>query len=282
MYDSTLIMTGCSIDWETNLFHYYPEYHHTGRVRILGWSSGNGSRHGLDAAIGYVRYMARHRSTAERIAEKLCARFVSDAPQPALVSRLAHAYLANDTAIVPVLRQLFHSKAFAASIGQKIRRPMQDVVATVRTLEIEPDASGSDGMRSLYWMVGELGDAPLAWGQPDGYPDVGDSWRYAGGSLGRWNAHMSMAAHWWPTELRLPDLRKNLLPAKLPGTHGALVDVLAKRLTFRTMSRAHREAVLGFLGVSASSPLGPDDDAVGWRLSSVVALILDSPYFQVR
>jgi hypothetical protein len=232
--------------------------------------------------LAYLRYLAHHPSTARRISDKLVLRFVSDTPQPALAGQLARTYLANGTAIVPVLRQLFRSRAFAASVGAKIRRPMQDLVATVRILGVQPDVSGSEGMQGLYWMIGDLGDAPMAWASPNGYPDDSDAWRSAGGSLGRWNMHMSLAAHWWPTALRLPDIRQHLLPPKLPATHGKLVDVLAKRLVFRAMSGAHRDAILGLLGVSANTPLGPDDDAVNWRMPAVVALILDSPYFQVR
>lgn len=282
MYDSTLIMTGFGIDWDSQQFKYSPDNHHTGRVKVLGWSSKNASANGYKMGLAYVRYLARHPSTARRIADKLVARFVSDTPQPVLANQLAHTYLANDTAIVPVLRQLFRSKAFAASIGSKIRRPMQDVIGTVRILGVKPDASGNEGMQALYWMVGDLGDAPMAWASPDGYPDDADAWRSAGGSLGRWNVHMSLAAHWWPTALQLPDLREHLLPQNLPATHGRLVDALAKRLVFRTMSGAHRAAVLGFLGVSANTPFGPGDEAVDWRLPYVVSLILDSPYFQVR
>ena len=282
MYDSTLIMTGFSVDWDTQQYHYHPEYHHTGPVKVLGWSSKNRSANGSKMGLDYVRYLAHHPSTALRIADKLVARFVSDAPQPGLAKQLAHTFQANGTAIVPVLRQLFRSKEFARSIGGKIRRPMQDVVGTVRILGMGPDASGNEGMQALYWMVGDLGDAPLAWAQPDGYPDVADAWRSAGGSLGRWNVHMSLAAHWWPTALSLPDLRHRLLPQKLPATYGAFVDALAKKLVFRPMSSAHRAAVLGFLGVGANTPLGADDDAVTWRLPYIVSLILDSPYFQVR
>ena len=282
MYDSTLIMTGFGIDWDTQLFHYYPEWHHTGPVKILGWSSRNAGANGLTTGLSYVRYLARHPKTARRIADKLVARFVSDTPQPVLAKQLAHTYLVNDTAIVPVLRQLFRSKAFAASISAKIRRPMQDVIGTVRVLGIQPDANGNEGMQALYWMIGDLGDAPMAWASPDGYPDDSDAWRSAGGSLGRWNVHMSLAAHWWPTALRLPDLRKRLLPQALPATHGKMIDALAKKLVFRTLSSDHRNAILGFLGVEGGTPLGPDDDAVGWRLPYVVSLILDSPYFQVR
>jgi hypothetical protein len=158
---------------------------------------------------------------------------------------------------------------------------MQDVTATVRTLGIRPDASGKRGLSGLYWMTSDLGDAPLAWFQPNGYPDVTDAWRSAGGSLARWNMHQSLAAHWWPEELRLPRLR-TLLPRRLPRTHGTAVDLLAKRLVFRPLARQHRDAVLDFVGRFAGDPLSEEDALVTWRLPYVVALILDSPYHEVR
>jgi len=74
----------------------------------------------------------------------------------------------------------------------------------------------------------------------------------------------------------------NLLGDAHPKTHGELVDVLAKRLVFRKMSTAHRDAVVGFLGRSASDPVNRDSEAMGWRLPYLVALILDSPYHEVR
>jgi hypothetical protein len=40
--------------------------------------------------------------------------------------------------------------------------------------------------------------------------------------------------------------------------------------------------VLGFLGRSAADPVNRDSEALGWRLPYLVALILDSPYHEVR
>jgi len=283
MYNSALIMTGFGIDWDTYEFHYSPEYHHTGSVKVLGWQSNNADADGYKMGLDYVRYLANHPSTAERIATKLCERFVSDEPPANLVHDLARIYRKSHTAIVPVLRELFGSSAFKASIGKKVRRPMQDIIATLRILDMRPDSgSGTDGLQGLYWMISDLGDTPMAWSQPNGYPDTADAWRSAGGSLGRWNSHMSLAAHWYPSDLGLPDLRKHLLPKALPKTHGGLLDVLARRLVFRPLSSRHENALLGFLGLGANAPLHEDSDAVNDGLASLVALILDSPYFQVR
>ena len=201
-------------------------------------------------------------------------------PPSPLVDKLAHTYLANDTAIVPVLRQLFTSTQFAQSKGKKVRRPMQQTIATIRILGTRPGTDPGD-IQNLYWFVQGLGDAPLAWGPPNGYPDTADAWASAGGTLGRWNATTALAS-WDRPGLARPDLRKELLPKKLPKTHGALVDTLSKRLVFRTLGPAHRAAVMDFLGVQAHDPVTSSSAAVTWRLSGLVSLILSSPYHVLR
>ena len=79
-------------------------------------------------------------ATAGFIATKLARRFVADVPPPALVTRLARVYLANDTDIRPVLRELISSREFARSRGKKVRTPVEDVVATWRALGARPAA----------------------------------------------------------------------------------------------------------------------------------------------
>ncbi len=283
MRHSALMMTGFTVDWEDTSFTYEPDWHYTGRIRVMNWTNANRTAAGgRQAAHAYLKYLANHRSTARRIAFKLCQHFISDDPPSGLVNQLADEYRRNHTAIKPVLRKLFRSHAFAESVGEKVRRPMEDMVATLRILGMKPDRQGTDGMRGLYWMLSDLGNAPLSWVPPNGYPDVADAWRSAGGTLGRWNMHMSLAAHWWPSELVLPGLRNNLLPNRLPRTHGGLVDALAKRLVFRELPPAHRRAVLDFLGVNASTPLHEDSGVLQWELASLVSLILDTPSFTSR
>jgi uncharacterized protein (DUF1800 family) len=282
MRNSAVLMTGFQIDWNTYGFRYNKWDHFVGPIDVAGFHSANGSASGGYAAgLAYVDYLAHHPSTATHIATKLVTRFVSDVPDPTLVSQLAQTYLDNDSAIKPLLRQLFSSPVFEASLGAKIRRPMEDVIATIRILGIKPDAAGVDGLEGLYWMIQGLGNAPMAWSPPNGYPDTADAWRSAGGALGRWNAHMSLAAHWWPDQLQLPDLRSRFL-STVPSTYGAYVQSLATQLTFKKFSAEHVAAICALLGKTATDKLGRSDPAVKQRLPSVVALILDSPYFQMR
>jgi uncharacterized protein (DUF1800 family) len=282
MLNSAQIMTGFGVDYDTGLYRYTPSDHYTGKVRVMGFHNPNTTgKGGHDVGVAYLKYLAHHPSTAQRIASKLCLRFVSDAPPAPLVNHLAQVYLANKTAIVPVLHALFTSPAFHHATGKKVRRPFEDLVGTLRVLDYRPDAHGTAGVQGLYWMSQDLGQAPMAWPQPNGYPDEALSWQSAGGVLARWNSHMSLAAHWWPSSLRQPALR-TLLPKKLPGTYGAFVDDLAKRLVFRKLTPAHRKAVLTFLGHPASDPLTSSSEAVNWRFAYVVALILDTPYHSLR
>ncbi|HTG47788.1 MAG TPA: DUF1800 domain-containing protein [Actinomycetota bacterium] len=280
MRNSALIMTGFTIDWNTTAYHYEPDWHYTGHVKVMKWHSANTKPNGYALANKYLEYLAHHPATARHIAGQLCQHFVSDDPPQKFVNHLANVYLKSGTNITPVLRELFNSPTFAHSIGQKVRRPMEDIVATVRTLDLKPDASGKDAMQGLYYMVDNLGNAPMAWPQPNGYPDEAASWSSAGGMLGRWNAHLSLAAGWWPN-LRQPKASA-YLPHPLPKTHAKLVQALAKRLVFRELPTAQVNAICTFLGVHPGTALDENSAAVGWRLPYVMALILDAPSHGIR
>ncbi len=276
------LLTGLSIEDDGSYRYLYDTSKHaTGRVKVLGFSDPNGSTYGEKVVLRYLRYLAHHPATARRIARKLAVRFVSDAPPAALVSHLAKVYLKSDTDIRPVLRELFASKAFRTSSGDKVKRPFEDMVSTVRALGIRPPASGTDGMQQLYWLSGDLGQPPLGWHPPDGYPDVVTSWQSAGSTLARWNAHLGLAAGWWPNDLRHPPLTYRLRPAR-PKTHGALVDAAAAGLGLPRPTDAVRQAICTFLGEKVSAPLESGDQALGWRLPYVHALLLDSPEAAIR
>jgi hypothetical protein len=291
--DSARIMTGYTLQWDDTQPHYNeyvydPTIHWTGTVQVLGFSHANAADDGRPMVNAYLAYLAHHPATARRIATKLALRFVSDSPPASLVDRLAQTYLANDTAVVPVLRALFTSPEFLTSRGLKVRRPYEDLVATLRTLgyRLLPPASGTDARRSgpeaLYWITESLQHAPLAWVPPNGYPDVAEAWTAAGGLLQRWNMHQGQAGGWYPGSDRIavPDLT-TLLPTTLT-TYGALVDALAARVTGEPLPAAESAAVLTFLGKAPSDHVLADDPAVTWDLTRTVAILLDSPNHQLR
>ena len=308
IYASAKILTGMTLrnpreryHWRGREYFYDTSIHWTKPVTVLGQTfNTHGAAGGEADATTYLVWLARHPKTATFLATKLARRFVSDNPPAGLVSRLAAVYRANDTAIVPVLRALFTSREFAMSAERKVRRPFEDVVATVRGLGLKastnPDvATGDapewrDGLWAIYWRSRDMGQAPLYWGPPDGYPDVATSWQSASGLLGRWDAHYSIAHGYWPSRgnkhFGWPDRGgrnlHGLLPATLPKTYGGLVDALALRLLHQQLRADHRAAVLAFMEHASTEALADNSSWLDWRLPQLVSLLLDSPYHEMR
>ena len=275
---AALALTGRSVDSNGN-FLYRPDWHYVGPLKVLGWSSANATTAaGLATGDELLRYLASHPATARRIATRLVVRFVSDTPPARLVDELAQVYLDGGTAIVPVLRALLASPEFAASVGQKRRRPLEGLTAAVRALGITPEAEGVQSMNELGWLSESFGQAPLAWGTPDGYPDVAAAWTGSGGMLERWNRHMSLVGNWWPKVWNNPGAPGLL--AVPPATAGGLVDALSMRLLAQRLDDRQRGVLLTFMGVRETDP--PPAAALGWQLMYIAALILDSPTWSAR
>ncbi|MFI5494729.1 DUF1800 domain-containing protein [Actinoplanes sp. NPDC051859] len=278
------LLSGMTVSWENGRYRYDAREHATGAVQIMGFRHANTTATGGEAAsMALLDHLALHPATAKRIATKLCVRFVADVPPAALVTRLMKVYLDNKSAIAPVLRALFTSAEFAASVGAKTRTPYEDVVATVRALGYGPDKSGTKGIRGLYWMTEEAGQAPLGWKPPNGYPDVATAWASPSGQVIRWNAHLNVAAGWWPNTLQRPSsLVSAFAGATRPATYGALIDAVATRLLGRSVAPAHAEALAAFFGKKLASPLRAGDAAADWQFPWLMALLLNSPYFALR
>jgi uncharacterized protein (DUF1800 family) len=281
--DAARLLTGLTVDWDTGTYRYSATSHATGPVRVLGFRHANVTADGGEAAaLALLEYLALHPATARHIATKLAVRFVADDPPASLVTRLTEVYLDHRSAISPVLRALFTSAEFRASAGMKVRTPYEDIVATVRAVGYGPDATGTAGIESLYWLIGSLGQAPMSWPPPNGYPDVAAAWTSPGGMLARWNAHLHIVAGYRPKEFQRPaNLARDLIGA-LPATYGALIDALAQRLFGRTLPATDRSALAAYFGKTVTTALQPADPAAGWRFPQLVALMLNSPYFAVR
>jgi uncharacterized protein (DUF1800 family) len=254
-------------------FAYYNDRRYVGPVKVLGFSSPNGNDFdGLHVAESYLDYLAHHPATASHLARKLATRFVSDTPTDALVASLAQVYLANDTAIAPVLKALFTSTEFTASIGQKTKRPLEDIIGTARNLGAAPAAGDSKSLSGLYWQLTGLGQAPLNWAPPNGFPDVASAWLSTAGTIGRWNFHMGLIQSWWKDGMTSP-AASTLLGTTAPVDNAAMVDTLALRLLGVRLADPQRSAVLAFLnGLSTRV-----SDNVQWRINETTALILNSP-----
>ncbi|MBM2620161.1 DUF1800 domain-containing protein [Actinoplanes sp. LDG1-06] len=277
------LLTGLTVNKTTGAYLYDGSKHVTGAVEILGFKHANATAAvGESAALAFADHLAMHPATAQRLATKLCQRFVADVAPASLVTKLAKVYLDNKTAIKPVLKALFTSPEFAAAIGQKTRTPIEDLTATIRTLGLGPEKSGLQLLDALYNGLVYAGNAPFRWAPPNGYPDVAAAWASPSGFLLRCNNHLNLAAGWYPSWFTRPaDMLKSLVPT-LPGTYGALVDALATRLVGTKLPAQHTAAVLSVAGKLPTSPLTASDKSLAGHAPYLIALVLDAPSFQLR
>jgi uncharacterized protein (DUF1800 family) len=271
---SARILTGMSIDPATYTYVFNPADHYIGPVQVLDFSSPNDSASGGEAVLeAYLDHLAHHPATAAHLSRRLALYFVSDNPPDSLVTRLAQTYLANDTAIAPVLKTLFTSPEFNAAIGLRARRPLEDVIATLRILDIGPPTSSTTTpFINLYNMADKMGMAPLSWLEPDGFPIATGRWASSSVTIGRWDMHYYVITGAWLDGLAIPAVT-GLLGGAKPATAGDAIDVLANRLVFQSLAPEHRAAVLAFLGADASKP-GTD----AYLVQQIALLLLDSPY----
>ena len=276
---SARIMTGYT-EGVHGEFSYRNDWHYVGPVKVLGFTDPNADEFaGLTLIPRYLKYLATHPSTARHLATKLAIRFVSDTPPDSLITALANVYLANDTAIAPVLQALFTSAEFSASIAQKTRRPMEDLIAAARTIGVAPTAGDANSLGSFYWLLGTLGQAPFGWHPPNGYPDVAGAWLSAGGTLRRWNGHASVTGGWMQDGMSTPSVA-TLLPSPAPATIGALIDSLSTRLLGTKLAGTQRSAVIAFAGYRDTTKYNENyssADSIKWDLGPIVTLILNTP-----
>jgi hypothetical protein len=269
-------LTGRTVD---DYFHYlFDDYiHATGPIKVLGFRAGD-RRAAAGEALGdsLLRYLARHPATARHLATKLCVRFVSDTPSPALVSAVAQAYLHSGTQILPMVSTILRSTEFWASRGRKVRKPAENVIATLRLLGVGV-SDWDKALQSLHWLTADMGNCPLDWPAPNGYPDVAAAWRSSGNLLQIWRSHIGLVGGWWGG-LRAVDV--GALYGVRPATSGEAIQRLGRRLTGMELSDAHRAVLLRFLGESASTPMA--NSTLRWLDQPLAALILDGPHHALR
>ena len=285
---AALAMTGLTITADdAELFTYDPTRRYVGPLSVFGWSSPNASAaDGLAVAQSLLRYLANHPATALHVARKIATRFVSDSPSDALVHQLAAVYTAGGTAIAPVLLALFASREFAESSGQKVRTAFEDHVAAMRTVGYRTavPATVKDGWLGHYWIMNSSGAPPLAWSEPNGYPDAAGYWVTTFTQLFRWSSHVSTVGVWSSSTAGIAVPTNDwagLMPGVArPATMGGFVDLLAQRLLLQPAPPVVRAAVL------ASFEQQEGDAVADWRFTYSVdpaaVLLLSAPMTMLR
>ena len=171
----TILLNDTTPNWLRGVF--VPVLHSPGDKLVLGHVIGNDPPH-LDAQ-RVLDILAAHPSTAEFLARKLLARFLTPDPPDALVVQVRDTYLATGGDIRAMLRVVLARENLAFATP-KFRRPFHFVVSLLRGI----GADVQDPL-AVVLLMSDMGQMPFGYATPDGYPDTVEAWGSA--LLPRWD-----------------------------------------------------------------------------------------------
>ena len=158
------------------LFEFNPARHDNGDKVLLGAPL---TRKGLAEIDEALDRLSRSPATARHISQRLAMAFVADDPPAALVDAMAATFTRTEGDIGAVMRTLFQSPAFAASLEGpgKFKDPLHYVVSAVRLAYGDRPVLNVAPMQN--WL-GRLGQPLYGHETPDGYPLTADAWSGSG------------------------------------------------------------------------------------------------------
>jgi uncharacterized protein (DUF1800 family) len=156
------------------LFAFYPGRHDFGDKTFLGHTiHGRGFAEVEEA----VDILVKQPACAKFISRELAEYFVADEPPAKLVDAMARTFQRTDGDIAEVLRTMFESNEFEASLGGKFKDPMHYVVSSVR---FAYDGKAIVNERPIVnWLNGQ-GEMLFGHQSPDGYPLTENGWASSG------------------------------------------------------------------------------------------------------
>ncbi|MEO6063068.1 MAG: DUF1800 domain-containing protein, partial [Thermoflexales bacterium] len=146
-------------------FVYRPRAHDEEAKTVMGLKiPANG---GMKDGEALLDFLAAHPNTARNLSLKLCRRFIADEPAESVVSAGAAAFTASKGDIKKTLGAILRSPEFRASIGQKIKRPLEFVASALRA--VDADTAAEPRMQQA---LAAMGQPLFLWQPPNGFPDT--------------------------------------------------------------------------------------------------------------
>lgn len=235
-----------------------------GAKTIPARAAADGEQDGIDL----IRALARRPETAERLARRFYAFFVSEltAPSDDLIASMRESYLENDTSIRAMLVRLFTSNEFLDESHQFSRYswPVEYVVRAIKETGwtgLSVDAA----MTPLVNMGQQLYEPP----------DV-NGWALAG----EWFSTASMLARMNFSATLMANQRFNLQQASASARTSpeALLEAQLKRFTPSPLANETRTVLLDYLRQGVTYPL--TDAQLASKASGLARLIVGSADYQ--
>ena len=223
-----------------------------------------------------LEMLVAHANTAKFISTKLARRFVSDAPPPALVERMAKEFLETHGNIPAVLEAMIYSLEFWSreTYRAKIKKPFELVASAARALGADVSAP----IALVLW-TGRIGEPLYLCQPPTGYSDKAENWVNTGALLNRLNYAMELSGN------RMRGARVEI--AALLGAENAADSKLA-------LDRAIQMFLAGQVSAQTRATLEKqltdpqvlraalDDSMTSVDAGIIAGLVLGSPEFQRR
>jgi len=254
---------------------------------------------GIEQGEQVLDILADHPSTAYFISFKLCRRFISDYPDrfcPGAVEAGAQAFLQSHGEIRDTLRAILlyqdpQGRDFAHSWGQKVKRPFEFFISTMRALGLSEmiqflvhnnQSWGGLGERLFEQTNRLLGQVLFDFSAPTGYPDFMLAWWNTGQVFSRWTLANMIVNRFFGEQLNTSSAPQNTLLENLlglPKTATEVVDELLRRFVGRVIDPADRTNLINYLG---NDDPNRNIDSTSPRLRPLIAVIAASPYAQWR
>ncbi|MEI6486321.1 MAG: DUF1800 domain-containing protein [Sphingomonadales bacterium] len=202
------------IDAPDGAFVFQPAWHEPGGVSVAGKRY---HQQGERQALAILEDLAVHPDTAHHLALKLARHFVADTPPPALVERMAKAYLASGGQLPALYQALVTAPEAWADPLAKFKTPWDWMISALRGLGRQSVAAPQ-----LIGALRELGQPTWRPGSPAGWEDEAARWAAPDALLRRVEVASRMAAPLAAT-LDARTLAPRLLPGALsPATASAI------------------------------------------------------------
>ena len=149
-------------------FTFNPRLHEPGAQKVLEKLYED---EGVEQGRAVLRDLAAHPATATHLATKLARAFIADAPLPALVERMAKAFLDSGGDLKEIAKTMVSSPEAWTQPPTKLKRPSEWVACMVRATGVtQADPARFTAGQAL------LGEPLWRPSSPKGYPDDEGSW----------------------------------------------------------------------------------------------------------
>ena len=244
-------------DPRAGTFFYDPNRHDNGSKLVLGVPIAAGG--GFNDGLNVLMILSNHPSTARFVSRKLLRWLLTYDPPTTLVDDIAGEFTRTGGNIKALVRRIlsYENVLWAPLL---FKRPAHLIISALRVLRA--NMTSFNTIRGTY--INSSGNAPFAWGPPDGYPHAFDYW--AGLPLPRWNYAFNLANN--GISGAGVDLSVHLIGAT---TAAPIADRIEQLIFAGEMPPADKAALIAYLR---------PDPPTSSRIRDAFGLALSSPGFQ--